>query len=351
MKDADTSKPRIEGDAAFASRCPGRGRRVRIAAALCVLGLWVAHPGLAAEDEPEEMKAVSNRFVATKPTVVMEYTASYSFLFFEFKNVARATLSGTEGLWRQSDAGDWIPACLLCFQTVDAAAAGRRDGSDVKLNKRTVGVATLPDLHLITYVKANDEYVKPLFRAGRRMKYVEVYDFSGGGLDYFHRDLVSGAVDTNLVNREALARQSREISDVLKGLYNAYLSPAARQEVKLEPKAHFTVDGAVQTFDLYAIRKQVSVPVLGRRVDALDCRLQRQDGSENQDEAFSMSCVPLRSFAAWKGARDLQDVAAGSLEWTMVPLSGRLELFIGGIDCTMTNVVVRSGPGLRPAGD
>ena len=303
--------------------------------------VWVS--GNSRGAQPDELTAVTNRFVATRPTVVLDYDASYEFLFFEFKNVAKATLTATEGRWQSAVSNDWIPACLLTFR-VHATDSGKdHKDSDVKLDKRTVSVATMPDLRLITYVKINDEFIKPLFRKGRRMKYVESYDFEKGGLNYYRRDLASGATETNLVNGADLSAQSTEVADVLKSLYAAYCVQKGRDESKLGPRVHFNVEGTVRTFELYARKGKTSVPILRKPVDALNCHVRRADGDEDRNEGFAMWTIPFKVLAEGTNDKELKAVAETSIEWSMVPLSGRYELFLGGINCTVTNVAVRLG--------
>jgi hypothetical protein len=234
---------------------------------------------------------------------------------------------------------------MIDFNVASPEVAGGARKDSVSLFKRTVSVLTMPDLRIITYAKVNDETIKPFFGAGRRMNYVETYDFESGGLNYRRHDLVSGAVETNLPGMADLARQSTEVADVLRALYAAYHDEAAAKP-SVAPSVHFNVDGAVRTFGLKMKRGRTSVPVLSRKVAALYADVYPKEDHGSRNESFSMWCVPFRSFSRETQDMELKTLGQTSLECSMLPLSGEYSLFLGAIQCTLTNICTQANDSL-----
>ena len=295
--------------------------------------------GARADDDATVVTEVTGRFQPSKPTVVMSYDVTYELLHIRLKRVAGATMSATEGTWRSSSSNAWVPACLIDFH-VASPRSGNED-SAVSLNKRTVSVLTLPDLKMVAYAKKNDEFIKPFFRKGRRMNYVEIYNFESNAVTYRRQDLLSGAVATNLPGMIDLAKQSSEVADVLKDLYAAYRLGSG-EEYSVTNKIHFNVAGVVKPFTLRMKKSRVSVPLLSQKIDALHGDIQPEDDRDSRDESFSMWCVPFRDFAGKTHDPALKTLAATSLEYSMLPLSGEYSLFLGAIECTLTNIETRA---------
>lgn len=287
---------------------------------------------------------VLGRFHATKPSAVMSYDVAYSLLGIRLKRVAGATLTAAEGLWHGA-ADEPVPACLIDFHVASPGATdGSGDGS-VRLFKRTVSVLTLPDLRIITYVKVNDETIKPFFGAGRRMKYIETYDFQSGGLVYRRHDLISGGVETNLHGMADLAKQSTEVGSVLRTLYAAYRDEATARPTTASP-VHLNVDGAVRPFTLKMKRGRTSVPVLSRRLTALYADVYPKEETGSRNESFSMWCLPFSAFSAETQDPELKKLGETSLECSMLPLLGEYSLFLGAIECTLTGICTRANGSL-----
>ena len=308
----------------------------RLLRALAILFLIMPVPGQA-DDHTNLVAEVTRRFRPSHSAAVMSYDVTYALLHIRLKRVAGATIKATEGVWRSSVSNAWTPACLIDFNVASPRTGNDTESSNVSLFKRTVSVLTLPDLKIITYAKENDEFVKPFFRAGRRMKYVESYNFESGTVIYRHHDLVSGAVETNLPGMADLARQSTEVADVLQTLYAAYCEqPVAGRSGANQ--VHFNVEGAVRTFALKMTRGRTAVPVLSRKLTALYADIQPAVDSDGGNESFSMWCMPFREFARDTHDPELKKLAAASLECSMLPLSGEYGLFLGAIQCTLTNI-------------
>ena len=280
---------------------------------------------------------VAGRFRPSKPSAVMNYDVSFALMSIRLKRVANATMTATEGVWCGSVSNSPSPACMIDF----FVATPRGGEGDMSLNKRTVSVLTLPDLKLITYVKRNDEFIKPFFGKGRRMSYTEEYNFESAAMTYRRHDFVTGTVETNLQGMADLARQSTEVADVIRTLYASYQGvPVVGRPVV--DKIHFNVDGAVRTFELKMKMGRTSVPVLSRKLMALYADMKPGAGCADRNESFSMWCVPFREFSRETHDVKLQQLAETSLECSMVPLSGEYALFLGSLQCTLTTVGTHS---------
>ncbi len=284
-------------------------------------------------DEAAIFKSAVGRFQPSKPAAVMCYDVNYTLAHIRLKRVAGATIKAIEGTWQGLDANERIPAYLIDFQV----ASPRTGKGSVRLTKRTVCVLSMPDLKIIRYVKKNDEVIKPFFGGERRTNYSEVYDFESGALSYRHYDQLTGAVGSNLVNMADMQTQSKEVADVLQALYAAYQQPSAAGKV-CENKVHFNVDGTVMSFELKTRKGRVSVPALPHKIGALFADIQPVKGSDGVSESFSMWCVPFREFAKEKRDPALCQLAEASQTYSMLPLSGEYALFLGSLQCTLTNV-------------
>ena len=305
--------------------------------------LWSAMSAFAPAAEDMNIVAeVTGRFRPSKPSVIADYDVTYALLHIRLKRVASATIEATEGAWRSGISNEWTPACLIDFHVASPQRGGGAE-EDISLFKRTVCVLTMPELKILTYAKQNDEFIKPLFMKGRRMKYVEVYNFESGALNYRHHDLVSGAVETNLPGMADLAKQSTEMADVLQTLYAAYREETVAGRPAAD-KVHFNVEGAVRTFALKTKRGRTSVPVLSPRLSALYADIQPEAEGDSRNESFSMWCMPFREFSAQTPDAELKKLAATSLECSMLPLSGEYSLFLGAIQCTLTNICTQNHP-------
>ncbi len=264
----------------------------RLLRAMAVLLSFMSALANAANDT-NVVAEVTCRFQASKPSAVASYDVAYALLHIRLKRVANATIRATEGTWITEIGDTATPACLIDFQVSSPRTKDDGEGNSVRLFKRTVCVLTMPDLKLLVYAKENDEYIKPLFMKGRRMKYVEVYDFESGMLSYRHHDLVAGTVETNLPGIADLAKQSTEMADVLRTLHAAF-SEDTVASLPAADKVHFNVEGAVRTFTLKMRHGKTSVPMLSQRLSALFADIQPEAEGGSRNESFSMWCIPFR---------------------------------------------------------
>lgn len=289
----------------------------------------------------EAIDDLDRHFQPLKPTLVMEYEGVYAFLGVELKGLAALRIAATEGTWEAGDSAAPIPACKLDFLLTNPRKKAC-ESADLKLNKRTLCVLTMPDLQLLRYVKINDEIIKPLFGKNRRLKYLQMYDFEGERVRYLHHDLESGQVVTNLPNLEVMAKQSFEIGEVLKNLHLAYLAEGSTNQPVVP--MHFNVNGEVKAFGLHTRKASVHAPLLQRQVTVLRGDILSAGQKGGGDNCFSVSCLPFREVAAARGDPLLDVLAAQGQDWYMVPVSGRYELFLGGIICTLTGIHGEQNP-------
>ncbi len=300
---------------------------------LVFLPLWAASAFEDVADNDAFLKASVGRFQASKPAVVMSYDVCYTLASFRLKRVASATIQAVEGDWRSPDGARREPAYLIDFHV----ASPHAEQGNVRLAKRTMCVVGMSDLQIIRYAKTNDETIKPFFGRERRSRYQELYDFEAGALRYRHVDQLTGTVESNLVNMVEMVEQNKELAQLLRTLFRAYCGASDRPEE--EPaKVHFNVDGTVVAFELATRKGRVAVPALERKVGALYADVQPVKGSVGSSESFSIWCVPFRDFAREAADPALEHLAETSLECSMLPLQGEYALFLGSLQCTLTNV-------------
>lgn len=292
-----------------------------------------------ATDDTTILADITGRFQPTKPTVIMNYEVTYALMNIRLKRVAGATLKATEGVWRSDLTPAEVPACLIDFQVASPNNENDTDGT-ISLLKQTLSVLTMPELKIITYAKRNDEFIKPFLRKGIRTKNIEIYDFESGHLSYRRHDLLSGIVETNLPGINDLAKQSTEVASVFKTLYAAYNGTSLPAH-SLADTVHFNVDGAVRTFGLQMKKGRTSALSFPAKFSALHVDIQPTNEDDDHNQSFSMWCIPFRLFAHGTANQELKTLAQNSLEWSMLPLSGELGLFLGSIQCTLTQVSVQ----------
>ncbi|MFO7535200.1 MAG: hypothetical protein R6X19_05895 [Kiritimatiellia bacterium] len=317
-------------------------RSGRLAGLALLAGLLSAGAGLAQESLCAETNAFSEalddlgrRFQATKSTLVLNYEGTYSFLCLEFKGMAALRIAATEGTWKASDTAAPVPACKIEFLLFNPKEKKSADGP-VALNKRTLCVLGLPELNMLRYVKLNDELIKPMFGRNRRLMYVESYDFAPDRVRYMRRDLESGEVVTNLPNLETVTRQSFEIGKVLRNLHQAYLAGDSTNPPVTE--LNFTVNGQVKTFGLHTSKASLRAPLLDREVTVLRGDILGAGQDRGANTGFSVSCLPFREVATVGGDPFLAALATEGQAWYMIPIAGRYELFLGGINCTLIGI-------------
>lgn len=279
----------------------------------------------------EAIDDLGRHFTAVKPTLVLDYEGTYALLCLELKGRAALRIAATEGTWKTSASAAPVPACKLDFLLFNPREKKTAD-EPVALNKRNLCVLSLPDLTMLRYVKLNDELIKPLFGRNRRLLYVESYDFAPDQVRYLKQDLVSGVVVTNLPNLESVTRQSFEIGKVLRNLHKAYLAEATTNQPVVD--LNFNVNGQVKTFGLHTSKARLLAPLLQREETVLRGDIL----AAGRDKGFSVSCLPFRDVATLRADPFLVALAAAGQDWYMIPVAGRYELFLGGIDCTLTGI-------------
>jgi hypothetical protein len=92
---------------------------------------------------------------------------------------------------------------------------------------------------------------------------------------------------------------------------------------------------------------RIRAPVLSRKLDVLFADVRPVDDSDGQRESFSMWCVPFNVFAEEIRDPEMKELAGMSIEYSMLPLSGEYCLFLGAIDCDLTNICVQSQTPVR----
>jgi hypothetical protein len=123
---------------------------------------------------------------------------------------------------------------------------------------------------------------------------------------------------------------------VLRNLHQAYLAGESTNQPVVA--LNFNVNGRVKSFGLHTSRANLQAPLLRREVAVLRGDILPAGQEKGAAKGFSVSCLPFREVAAVRDEPFLTALADAGQEWYMIPVAGRYELFLGGIDCTLTGI-------------
>ncbi len=326
----------------------GWGTRVGICVGAALLAIGLPRAGA----EEAVFGELTARFEASKPTVQMQYRVGYRFLHLEMKYIAEATVLATEGVWRPARGGDTLPACLVDFRLNTRDAAGLPDESrgSVSIHNRIVSVLTIPDLTALVYAKRTDQRIH-ILRQRSRMDSVELFDLEDGTLHYTGHDYQTGSQTNDLAGRSELTRQGREVCRFVQRIAAAYgreSQPAG--QVSGDPVYIYT-EGSLVPFALRFKDRRENVTVVGRSIPSLHLLAQpkptRADRGKGRD--FEMWTASFAAVSEQVQEPRLLALSRESVSFSMVPLITDLELPLGAIRGTLTDIrIVEPGGLTRP---
>jgi hypothetical protein len=310
-------------------RSPGFRRRP-----LQVAALWIMAGRVAAGGDPLDAYAV--RFHATKPPVHLEYRVAYRFLALEWRQLARAELEFTGGLWSNRVTGATLSAARmdLCVDSPDQP--GQRSRASV--HARLLTVMTLPDLQILFYGKASREYFNPVFGHRSESHDISLYDMESGKLRFWRTNCLTGEVTSELANAVALAKQSRQVLPTLTALRDVYrgdrpmLTPQDRFSVQV------SIDDRVVPLLITTKRDRAPVRLAGAAPSVLRMEVAPEAGSGIHARLFRAWVVPYRVAATECGDDLLRDLSARATPEGLVPLAVDYSLTLGSVRCTLTGL-------------
>lgn len=310
-----------------------------LAGLLAVLG---ATPGRAASAPGREW---IERFTPTRPTLTARYEVAYRFLCFRLARVGTATLRATSGRWRHGVTGRKIPAYLVELTLRTHNYRQSPEKCRVYVNDRLMAVLATPDFNTLVYLKHSDERFNPLFGHDRRTHTLHVYDLEAGRLDFYQRDFLTGAVQTNFTGAVDLASQGEAVRAALQTLAEVFYGRRPPLTARSDFRVHANLDGRAVPLAATTRRADAPLRLLGRRWPSLQVELQPapEAGPVKWDE-FTAWLVPFREVAAAARWEVMDDLAARTPEWSMLPLAADFGLGLGWLRCSLAEISARSNP-------
>ena len=282
--------------------------------------------------------SIRSPFVPTKETVRLSYRASYRFLFLQIDDLATATLHATEGRWKTSSTRSLRPACFLdlSIDSIDDGASMIR--SRYNVHNRTASVLSMPELATLQYVRRKRELMHPPFKKKKRVKIDEVYRFQGESIQYHRKNLVSGVVQTNLVDERAIVNQSRQVSSFLKILSEVYYGRLQEGNLEQLKEIVININGVLVPYRVSVKQAKIPTAVFGEKLPALCLRLKPRESSSSDHKKFKVWAASFKDVCERVNNKKLTSLANETLAWSMVPLVFDAHLSIGYVRCRLVDV-------------
>jgi len=118
-----------------------------------------------------------------------------------------------------------------------------------------------------------------------------------------------------------------------------HLRPAA---ILTKAASAFDADVVIQ-YGASKISGKSLLSLLNRKVDLLRGDIVPVTDGDDA-ESFSIHCLPFRQLASLLKEPALTVIAQEGHEWYMIPVAGRYELFLGGIDCALRAITLSGTP-------
>ena len=285
---------------------------------------------------------LESRFHATEAPIVFEYEVAYRFLNMEISRLGTLALCTTVGTWAGEPAATSNTPVVFMdvrFDSRDGRQAGSR--SRISIHDRIVAVITVPGMDALLFAKDTDEYLNPLLGRTRVLRSVSCYDVESGMLDFWHYDLPTDSVSTNLSDPQAIIDLSRKLRPILEFLMEQ--SHGAGKETLSPESLNISVNasGHVVPLRLKTVRER-SPGCLGRvRLDALRVEAVPARRTDERIYRFRSWAVPFVDLADYLNDEPLKAVSRSAFVKAVVPVSAEYELALGAI--RMTLVSARQG--------
>ena len=225
----------------------------------------------------------------------------------------------------------------LRFKSMEGGDKSKR--GRVYLDNHMVSVLTMPELETLVHLKRTDEIMNLPFSAERRTDAFHMYNMEDDELVYRAEDYQAATVVTNLEGTVDLAKQGKAVSGALQILSGVYYGK--KDMLGSDYEIQVDIDGQVMPFGVAAEDVRIPVRYLGSRMDVL-----RIDVSPKKKRA-KVKC-DARPFVVWGASfldfadktedQGLADVAASSLQCSMVPLQADFCVTVGRVRCTLARV-------------
>ncbi len=311
-----------------------------------VLFALISVASLPALAEGKPLSILDERFTALETPVCMEYEVGYRLMNIELRRIGNIVATTTIGRWRHRITGQEVPA-LFVDMKVDSPDNGKPgERGRISIHDRIVAVLTVPDLQALVFAKYTDEYLNPLI--GRTVTALSwsMYDTQSGQLEYESRELKTGVVSTNLVNREELLKLSRRIRPVMEFLVGQYKAPSQDQAVLDKGRIVANMDGNVVALRILTKREKSPSCLDRPRMDSMCIKTVAERGSSVRPRDFRAWSMTFAKMAEMLKDADLAKAARTAPMETIVPMAVDYELGLGSVRCTMTSIHVGKTPGI-----
>lgn len=286
---------------------------------------------------------LESRFHAQEAAIVCEYEVAYRCLNLEISRLGTLVLRTTVGTWTPEPPGPDVPVVFMDmrFDSRDSREPGNR--GRISIHDRIVAVITVPGMDALLFAKDTDEYLNPLIGRTRVLRSVSCYDVERGGLDYWHFDLPSDTVSTNLSDPQAIIDLSRKLRPILDFLMAQSHGDGKEALSPEDLKISVNASGHVVPLRLRTIRDR-SPACLGKgrltslRVDAVPA-----GRTDERIYRFRSWALPFQDLAEHLKDDTLRSVSRDAFVEAVIPLGAEYELALGAIRMTLVSVRQESG--------
>ncbi len=288
----------------------------------------------------KDLSYLERHFRATEEPIVFEYSVAYRFLNVEFSRLGGLVLQTTVGQWYANGSSNAVPAVFLDMRFDSKDRRGATPRARISIHDRIVAVVTVPAMDALLFAKDTDEYLNPIIGRSRTLRSLSCYDVQSGALDYWHYDIPSDSVVTNLSDPEAIVELSRQLRPILDFLMQ---QQEGSDKETLSPesiKISVNTAGHVVPLRLRTLKEQ-SPPCLGRaRLNALRVDTVSLKKTDERVYRFRGWALPFGSLADHIGDPSLQQAAREAFVKVVVPVAAEYELALGAIRMTLLSAHV-----------
>lgn len=275
-------------------------------------------------------------FTPNQPTVDITYSATYKFLGLSLKRLATVTLRTTEGLWSNRHTQVVVPAVktMLSLDTFDKATDKKR--KRISFHNTVVSIQTMPDLETVAYIKENDEKMKPLLKHASTVRTIEIFDFQSKPLTYYHKDLQSAAITTNLTGAQEVQDQSQQVSSFMQVLSEVY---HGKKTTNGETSTlQISVKNTLVTYSLSMKQDKIPGKVMGEKMPAICVSMKPNKKAPTEARTFVMWAAAFEDITKKSEDKLLATLSEQALDFSMAPIVLDIHLSLGMIRCRLQSI-------------
>jgi hypothetical protein len=298
-----------------------------------VLGMAQPQDGV----RPHDLNYLERQFHPTEAPIRFEYAVAYRFLKMEISRLGTLALNTTVGQWVPQGGTNRVPAVFvdLAFNSGEGTGATRR--ARVSIRDRIVAVIGVPGMDALLFAKDTDEYLNPLIGRTRVLRSVSSYDVQSGTLDYWHFDLGTDTVVTNLSNPQAIVDLSRQLRPILEFLMGQCRGTGQETLSPDHLRININASGRVVPLRLRTVKERSPWQPGARRVDALRVDVLPAARSDARLYRFRGWAMPFQELAECLDDDALRRTSREAFVKAVVPVTAEYELALGAIRMTLVS--------------